>query len=481
MLRLFDNLNGVTHSEVKQEKKDDKELAKLVSGVEWVRISFVNVNGLLLSIAIPPSRFPQIVKTGLPKPYGLLACPWMWEGVPDGAPVSIVGECNLVPDLSTFRVLPYEGENDAMVFGELFDRGMDASGRLVHGERMPYCTRYFMRKQAQQIKDEFGLEVTAGVELEFMLYETTDDATKTIKPIDTLFYEDDRAYRSKAGKAVREMVNTLQTMNIGVYTWHAEVAAGQYEISFAPGPVIEVIDNLVYTKQCINAIAEKHNLKATFLPKPLFEDAGNGLHVHMSLKDIHTGKNIFPAPGTKRGFSLPAENFLAGVLKHITAICGVSMPTTHSYMRVRPGMFASAYACWGYENREACIRMASPPYGEPFNNVEFRPFDGTNNPYLSVGLYLVAGIDGLRNKLELPDPVETDPHSLGEEERTRRGIKPLPASLPEALENLKNDSVLIEALGANLTQLYFAQKKAELAFFKDMSDLDQLKHFLQKF
>ncbi|KAJ3337253.1 hypothetical protein HDU93_001393 [Gonapodya sp. JEL0774] len=479
MLRVIDTPTNGIKAESKIVKSDDTEVAKMVKDVEWVRVSFVNTNGLLLSIAIPPSRFPHIVKTGMPKAYGLLSCPWMYETIPDGAPVGIAGECNLVPDMSTFRVLPYEGENDAIVLGDLFDRNMDENGKLIHGERMPYCPRYFLKKQAQAIVDEFGLEVTAGFELEFMLYEEMDGPT--IKPIDTLYYEDDRAYRSKAGKAVREMVNTLQKMNIPVYTWHAEVAAGQYEISFAPGPVVKVVDDLIFTKQCIQAIATKHGLKVTLLPKPLFEDAGNGLHVHMSLKDTQTGKNMFPAPGSKRGFSEVAEHFIAGVLSHITAICGVSMPTAHSYMRIRPGMYASAYACWGYENREACVRMCSPPSGEPFNNVEFRPFDGTNNPYFSVGMYLVAGLDGLRKKLILPESVDADPHSLGEEERSRRGIKPLPASLEEALDNFKKDEVLINAFGPEMTQLYFAQKKCEIEFFKGKSDLEQIKYYLDKF
>ena len=209
-------------------------------------------------------------------------------------------------------------------------------------------------------------------------------------------------------------------------------------------------------RETIRGVATQRELVASLAPKPWPENAGNGGHVHFSLWEGE--RNVFYAPD---GLSELALRFVAGVLEHLHGLCGLTAPSFNSYQRIAPGTWSGAYGCWGYDNREAPVRVASPFRGaeEASTNVELKAADATCNPYLALGGLIAAGLDGIERGLAPPEPVDVDPATL--DDREARGIAPLPASQAEALDALAADEVLMAALGAVLADSYLAVRRSE--------------------
>jgi glutamine synthetase len=202
---------------------------------------------------------------------------------------------------------------------------------------------------------------------------------------------------------------------------------------------------------------------ASLAPKPWPDNAGNGGHVHFSLWD--GGRNRFY--GDRNGLSPEARSFVAGVLAHLPGLCGLTAPSFNSYHRIVPQYWAGAFVCWGVDNREAPVRVASTFRGseEASTNAELKACDATCNPYLALGGLIAAGLDGLEHSLEPPDPVGVDPATIDDAERERRGIVPLPANQAAALDALEEDDLLLEALGPILAQSYLAVRRSEWAAY----------------
>ncbi|GAB6136409.1 hypothetical protein JCM16307_19580 [Thermococcus prieurii] len=221
---------------------------------------------------------------------------------------------------------------------------------------------------------------------------------------------------------------------------HHEVGKAQHEIDFRYDEALKTADNIVSFKYVVKAIAEMRGLYATFMPKPLYGYPGNGMHLHISLwKD---GENAFIG---EDGLSETALHFIAGILKHAKALTALTNPTVNSYKRLVPGYEAPVYISWGYRNRSALIRV--PAFWGNGARIEYRCPDPSANPYLAFSAILLAGLDGIKRKLEPSYYVETNVYEMGEEERSKAGIETLPGSLGEALEELKKDRVVREALG----------------------------------
>src|SRR5881409_550402 len=209
------------------------------------------------------------------------------------------------------------------------------------------------------------------------------------------------------------------------------------------------------------ARATSLGLVASLAPKPWPENAGNGGHVHFSLwKD---GKNVFHDPDADDGLSATARSFVAGVLEHLPGLCGLAAPSFNSYHRIVPQYWAGAFTCWGHDNREAPVRVASVFRGleEASTNAELKACDASCNPYLALGGLIAAGLDGLERGLEPPEPVEVDPATIDEQERAARGIARLPETQEQALAALEADDVLIAALGPVLAESYLAVRRSE--------------------
>jgi glutamine synthetase len=222
----------------------------------------------------------------------------------------------------------------------------------------------------------------------------------------------------------------------------------------------------VMVLEAIRGVAHGLGLETTMAPKPYLEGAGNGHHLHVSLYEGDSPV-LFDATG---GLSAAGAGFVAGLLEHLPAVMAFTAPSPNSYQRLAPGMWSSDYVAYGLDNREAAVRLASPVAGRESAtaNVELKPADVTSNPYLALAAVLAAGMDGVDRGLDPGEPTMVDPAMLGDEERASRGIRPLPASLDEALDALEEDETLKEALGEPLVRTHVAVARAQAAIAREL-------------
>jgi glutamine synthetase len=227
-------------------------------------------------------------------------------------------------------------------------------------------------------------------------------------------------------------------------------------------------DRRVQVLETIRGVAHRMGLETTMAPKPYLDQAGNGHHLHVSIYSLEDDTPaLFDASGALSG---AGSGFVAGLLEHLPAVMAFSAPSPNSYQRLAPGMWASAFAAYGPDNREAAVRLASPVAGaeSATANIELKPVDVTANPYLVLAAVLAAGMDGMGRGLDPGEPTMVDPATLSDEERTERGIYPLPGSLDESLDALEKDDVLIEALGEPLVRTHVAVARAQAEIAKEI-------------
>jgi glutamine synthetase len=257
------------------------------------------------------------------------------------------------------------------------------------------------------------------------------------------------------------LVGALDAQRIPVEQYYAELGHGQQEISTPHAPAVQAADEQILVRETIRAVATGQGLVASLAPKPWPDNAGNGAHIHFSLWDGE--RNRFYDAAGPDGLSDTARAFVAGVLEHLPGLCGLTAPSFNSYHRILPQFWAGAFVCWGYDNREAPVRIASPFAGaeEASTNAELKATDASCNPYLALGGLIAAGLDGIARGLEPPAPVDVDPATIPEDQRAARGIVPVPATQREALDALAADAVLTGALGAELATSYLAVRGSE--------------------
>ena len=377
-----------------------------------------------------------------------------------------VGEVRIVPDLDTFRILPYAPCTGAVL----------TDHRRPDGEPAPVCQRTFLKRQAARLAErDLALEV--AFENEFSLAVRQDGR---FIPLDaslcfaTIGLTASQAY-------VDDLVSALDAQDLALEQYYAELGHGQQELSTAHAPALTAADDQVLVRETIRGLAARHGLVASLAPKPWPEGAGNGCHIHFSLWDSD-GRNRFFDPDTADGLSGDARSFIAGVLEHLPGLCGLTAPSFNSYHRMVPQYWAGAFICWGVDNREAPVRVPSSFLGdeESSTNVELKAADATCNPYLAVGGLITAGLDGLERRLEPPEHVQVDPATMPDDERERRGIHRLPATQAEALDALEADRVLTDALGSVLAGSYLAVRRSEWAAYSAEDEaFEQQGHFLK--
>jgi glutamine synthetase len=357
-----------------------------------------------------------------------------------------VGEVRLVPDLETFRVLPYAPHTGAMLTDHV---GLD-------GSPAPVCQRSFLKRMERGLAER-GLVLRAAFENEFSLATVVEDA---YVPIDSALCFS-TVGMTAAQDYVDDLAAALDMQRIPLEQYYAELGHGQQEISTAHAPALQAADEQLLVRETIRAVATRRGLVASLAPKPWPENAGNGCHIHFSLWE--GSANRFYDPAREDGLSDIARSFIAGVLSHLPGLCALTAPSFNSYHRIIPQYWAGAFRCWGHDNREAPVRVASPFAGseQASTNAELKAADASANPYLALGGLIAAGLDGLERGLEPPDPLQVDPATLSESERAARGIKRMPASQGEALDALALDGVLLGALGAGLADAYLAVRRSE--------------------
>jgi glutamine synthetase len=374
-----------------------------------------------------------------------------------------VGEVRLVPDLETFRVLPYAPHTGAVLTDHM---GLD-------GSPAPVCQRSFLKRMERGLAER-GLVLRAAFENEFSLATLVDGA---YVPIDSSLCFSTIGMTA-AQDYVDELAAALEVQRIPLEQYYAELGHGQQEISTAHAPALQAADEQLLVRETIRSVATQRGLIASLAPKPWPHNAGNGCHIHFSLWE--GSANRFYDPGRPDGLSDTARSFIAGVLEHLPGLCALTAPSFNSYHRILPQYWAGAFRCWGHDNREAPVRVPSQLAGaeETSTNAELKASDASCNPYLAVGGLIAAGLDGLERGLEPPDPVEVDPATLSDDERAARGIERMPASQGEALDALAADGLLLGALGADLADAYMAVRRSEWeAFSAGDAAFEQHGHF----
>lgn len=357
-----------------------------------------------------------------------------------------VGEVRLVPDLDTFRVLPYAPRAGAVVTDHV----------ALDGTPAPVCQRAFLKRMEARL-GERGLTLRAAFENEFSLARRVDGA---YVPVDSAL-----CFSTIAMTAVQDytedLAAALDEQWIVLEQYYAELGHGQQEISTGHAPALQAADEQLLVRETIRGVAARHGLVASLAPKPWPENAGNGCHVHFSLWEGERNR-MYDALAPD-GLSELGRSFIAGVLAHLPALCALSAPSFNSYHRILPHYWAGAFVCWGYDNREAPVRVASPLRGfeEASTNAELKAADASCNPHLALGGLIAAGLDGVARGLAPPEPVGVDPGGLSESDRAARGIARMPATQAEALDALAGDELLCTALGPELAESYLTVRRSE--------------------
>jgi glutamine synthetase len=377
-----------------------------------------------------------------------------------------VGEVRLVPDLDTFRILPYAPHSGALLTDHM---GLD-------GRPAPVCQRSFLKRMEGRLAER-GLVLRAAFENEFSLATMVDGA---YVPVDSALCFATIGMGASQDY-VDELVAALEAQGIPLEQYYAELGHGQQEVSIGHAPALQAADEQLLVRETIRGVATARGLVASLAPKPWPDNAGNGCHVHFSLWEGE--RNRFYDGSRQDGLSKEARAFIAGVLEHLPGLCALTAPSFNSYQRIVPQFWAGAFVCWGYDNREAPVRVASPFRGseEASTNAELKASDASCNPYLALGGLIAVGLDGIERSLQPPEPVDVDPATIPEDERGARGIVRLPTTQEEALDALAADEVLTGALGVELVDSYLAVRRSEWAAYSEGDEAFEHKGHFAKY
>ena len=355
--------------------------------------------------------------------------------------------------------------------------------RRVHARRAsPFVgdPRGVLKRQLERAKD-LGYIWNAGPELEFFLFRKDDEGHIRPLPHDTGGYFDFST--DLAQNVRRDMVNALEAFGIRVEAAHHEVAAGQHEIDFQYADGLKTADNAVTFKFTLKAIANLHGLYATFMPKPIFGINGSGMHTHQSLYSIAHERERLRRPAQQVRPVDARASYMAGILAHARGMIAVLAPLVNSYKRLVPGYEAPTYLTWGRTNRSALIRVpkVSPGISIEATRVEVRCPDPSSNTYLAFAAMLAAGLDGVEKELELADPVEESLYAMAAERIEEHGIRELPGTLGEALDELEKDEVICAALGDHVLTHYLEAKRDEWDEYRTQVTQWELDRYLEAF
>ncbi len=433
------------------------------SGVRLVRVTWCDNANVLRAKAVHVRALWDHAEHGVGIAAAQQAVPATSDTIAPDSGLGPVGEVRLVPDWSTLTVLPYV-PGHARVLGDM----------RQGGKPWPLCPRDFLRRMTAEAARE-GLEVMAAFENEFYLLRPTADG---FAPADDTVFAATRAI--DAGRAViDDVIADLLAQSIPVELYYPESGPGQHKISVRYTNALKAADRQVAFRETVHAVAARHGLKASFLPKVFADRAGSGCHLHLSL--WREGHNLLPDANGAAGLSRTARAFIGGLLEHLPALMAVTTPSPNSYRRIRPHLLSGAFRCWGVDNREAAVRVPSAPTGPGPTHLELKTVDASANPYLALGAVIAAGLDGVRRDLDPGAPVAVDPGHLPEGARRERGIDPLPASLGESIGQLTADAVLRTELGAELTRAFLAVRRAEWEALKGAQLADEVALLLERY
>jgi glutamine synthetase len=410
--------------------------------VSFIQFWFTDVLGVLKTFAITPSE----LETGISEGMGF-----------DGSSIegfARIEESDMValPDPATFQMLPWRsGERPvARMFCD-----------IVNPDHTPYDgdPRYVLKRLLSKLKEK-GYTYYLGPELEYFYFKSNTEP----EVIDSGGYFDSRPL-DMASDLRRETIFALQDMGIDVEYSHHEVAPSQHEIDLRYDEALSMADKTMTYRIVVKEIARQNGFYATFMPKPIFGENGSGMHVHQSL--FAGQQNLFFDGNDPYHLSKIAKGYIAGIMKHAREIIAVTNQWVNSYKRLVPGYEAPVYISWARRNRSTMIRVPMyKPGKEAATRIEFRAPDPACNPYLAFAVMLAAGLRGVENEYELPDPIEEDIYEMTAKEKDERGIVTLPGNLYEAILEVEKSELVKEALGEHIFNKFLENKKIEWDIFR---------------
>ena len=426
--------------------------------IRFVRLWFTDVLGYLKSVAVAPAELEAAFDEGI----GF-----------DGSAIegfARVFESDMLarPDPGTFQILPWRSESPgtARMFCDI----------LMPDGTPSYADSRQVLKRTLAKAAERGFAFYTHPEIEFFLFRGEPTAGQAPVPVDQGGYFDHIAHG--AGHDFRrDAITMLESMGISVEFSHHEGAPGQQEIDLRYADALSTADNIMTFRHVMKQVALSQGVYASFMPKPLTEHPGSGMHTHLSL--FEGERNAFYEAGATFQLSKVARAFIAGLLRHAGEITAVTNQWVNSYKRLSGGGEAPAYVCWGHNNRSALVRvpMYKPAKGQS-TRVEFRSPDSACNPYLAFAVILAAGLKGIDEGYELPDGAEDDVWSLTDGERSALGLDPLPASLSDAIRAMESSELVAETLGEHVFDFFLRNKRAEWADYRRQVTAFELDRYL---
>ena len=426
--------------------------------IKFVRLQFVDILGIIKNVAIPASQMEKALDVGISF---------------DGSSIegfARIQESDMVlkPDPETFRILPWDA-NGGRVAGIVCDV------HLHDGAQFPGCPRGVL-KRAEKEAEKMGYVMNIGPELEFFLFEKEDGLPTTI-PHDSGGYFDFPPV-DLAEDIRRDIVIALEEMDFEIEASHHEVAHGQHEIDFKYSDALSTADKVVTFKYVTKTIATNKDLHATFMPKPVFGASGSGMHINISLFNKNN-ENIFYDLNGDHEISDHARHFIGGLLTHIRAVTAITNPLVNSYKRLVSGYEAPVYITWSWANRSSLIRV--PAARGMGTRIELRSPDPSCNPYLSFAAILMAGLDGIKNKIDPGAPIEENIYEMDSHRIMDAGIDTLPTSLSLALDHLESDAVVRRALGEHAYSAFMRIATGEWDAYRTQVHQWELDRYLQLF
>ena len=426
--------------------------------VEFIRLQFTDMFGTLKNVAVTSSQLEKALNN---------EC--MFDGSSIEGFVRIEeSDMYLYPDLDTFCIFPWRPQQGkvARIICDIYT-----------ADRQPFSgdPRYVLKKAVADAA-QMGYQFDVGPECEFFLFDQNNEGQPTTESNERAGYFD-LGPVDLGENARRDMVLTLEDMGFEIEASHHEMSPAQHEIDFRYDEALKTADNIMTFKLAVKTIAKRHGMFASFMPKPKYGINGSGMHVNMSLaKD---GKNIFADENDTLGLSEDAYHFIAGLMKHAKGMAALTNPLVNSYKRLVPGYEAPVYIAWSVTNRSPLIRI--PASRGQCTRVELRNPDPSANPYLVLATCLAAGLDGIKNKLEVPASVDCNIFEMTDEERKQAAIEVLPESLYDAVRYLNEDKFICDVLGEHITSKYTEAKLREWNDYKTQVTQWELDEYLYKF
>lgn len=403
--------------------------------VEFIRMQFTDIEGNFKNVAITASQLEKVLSNNC-----MFDCSLVEGMLPtDNA------DMFLYPDLDTFTIFPWRPQQ-----GKVARFICD----VYRADRTPFegdC-RYILKKALQEAQ-ALGYTFEIGPECEFFLFNADENGRPTTNTNEQAGFLD-MGPLDNGENARRDIVLTLEDMGFQVESSHHEKAPSQHEIDFRYDEALATADNIMTFKLAVKTIAKHHGLHATFMPKPRKEFCGSGMHINMSLRK--DGKNVFDDPSDKNGLSKEAYYFMGGLMKHVKGICAVTNPLVNSYKRLKPGFEAPVFIAWSTLGANTLIRI--PNIRGEHTRIELRSPDPAANPYLAIAACLMAGLDGIKNKIEPKPESRESMNALAEEDAAIRRLEKLPTDLLEACKEMRKDTLLRDLLGDRVFEQFYHSK-----------------------